>query len=146
MKTENCITIEATAEQVWQVFTDDSKMDQWITGFKQSKTISGEPLQVGSKHEMTFLERGKEMVFLETVTQVIPAKEYSFNLSNDMMTSKNKVTLKAQNGATQLCQVVDFKALGFGFKLMMFFMKGVMKKRNQSDLERLKQLIENNKA
>lgn len=146
MKTENCITIETTPEQVWQVFTDDSQMDKWITGFKQSKTISGEPLQVGSKHEMTFLERGKEMVFLETVTQVIPAKEYSFNLSNDMMTSKNKVTLKAQNGATQLCQVVDFKALGFGFKLMMFFMKAVMKKRNQSDLERLKQLIESNKA
>lgn len=146
MKTENKVTIQATAGQVWQVFTDDSKMDKWITGFKQSKTISGEPLQVGSKHEMTFWERGKEMVFLETVTQVVPAKEYSFNLSNNMMTSKNKVTLSEHNGITQLTQIVDFKALGFGFKLMMLFMKGAMKKRNQSDLERLKQLVESNMA
>ncbi|MCE7993361.1 MAG: SRPBCC family protein [Roseivirga sp.] len=143
MKIENHITIQATPELVWEVFTDDSKIDKWLTGFKQSKTISGEPLQVGSKHEMTFLERGKEMTFLETVTQVVPAQEYSFNLSNDMMTSKNKVSLKAKNGATELCQIVDFKAQSFGFKLMMFFMKGAMKKRNQSDLERLKHLIEN---
>lgn len=142
MKIENEVLIQASPEQVWQVFTDDSKMDQWITGFKKSKTISGEPLQVGSKHEMTFLERGKEMTFLETVTQVVPAKEYSFNLSHDIMSSKNKVTLTGQNDVTKLVQVVDFKALTFGFKLMTFFMKGAMRKRNQSDLERLKQLVE----
>lgn len=146
MKIENEVLIQASPEQVWQVFTDDSKMDQWITGFKKSKTISGEPLQVGSKHEMTFLERGKEMTFLETVTQVVPAKEYGFNLSHDMMSSKNKVTLTGQNGATKLVQVVDFKALTFGFKLMTIFMKGAMRKRNQSDLERLKQLVESSIA
>ncbi|MDN5214101.1 SRPBCC family protein [Fulvivirgaceae bacterium BMA12] len=143
MKVETKITINATARQVWEIFTDDTLLSQWLQGFKSIKTISGEPLQQGSKHQMTFTEGNKEMVFIETVTKCVYGKEYAFNLSHENLVSQNAVLLTEHNGKTELCQKTHMKPHKFIVKLILPFMKRAIRKRNCGNLERLKTLVEN---
>ena len=143
-KIETSIQIKASAERVWGVFTNSELTSQWLTGLKSSETISGRPLEVGSKHRMVFDEKGKDMVLIETVTNVQENREYAFSMSHESMSSLNKVQLFENDGQTEILQSVEIKPRSFMFKLFMPFMKGTMKKRMNGDLVKLKNLIENN--
>ena len=37
---------------------DESKMGEWLEGYKSMEVLEGEPLTVGSKHKMIFEEDG----------------------------------------------------------------------------------------
>ncbi len=143
MKFENRIIINAHVQKVWDVFTDESMLKAWLSGYKSSRTLSGKPLTIGSKHEMVLEENGREMKFIETVTQVDVPSTYGFTLSHDKMCSKNLTTLKESGEQTELIQQVDFKATSFLFKLMMPLLKSSICKKSEKDLIKLKALIEN---
>ncbi len=144
MKFENRIVINAPASAVWNVFTDETVLSKWLSGYKSSGVISGQPLEVGSKHEMVFEENGKEMKFIETVTQVEINSAYGFSLSHEKMCSKNLTKLSEVDGKTTLIQYVDVEAKSFFYKMMMPLIKSSICKKSAKDLQRLKELVESN--
>ena len=77
---------------------DESRMGEWLEGYKSMELIEGEPLTVGSKHKLVFEEDGQEMTFTETVTAIEPLKEFSFDFDHDMMSSSIQMTLESTLG------------------------------------------------
>lgn len=130
-------------EVAWEVLMDESKMGEWLEGYKGMELIEGEPLTVGSKHKMIFEENGQELTFIETVTAIEPPNEFSFDFDHDMMSSNIQMTLESVGPAsTRITNRTNFSANGFFINLLMFFMTPRMKSRQRRSFARLKTLIE----
>ena len=135
--------IDRPVEDAWEVLMDESRMGEWLEGYKSMELIEGEPLTVGSKHKLVFEENGKEMTFTETVTAIEPLKEFSFDFDHDMMSSSIQMTLESTGPAsTRITNRTKFSANGFFINLLMFFMTPRMKSRQSRSYARLKALIE----
>ena len=66
------VEVNKPIEEAWEVLMDESKMGEWLEGYKGMELLEGEPLTVGSKHKMIFEEDGQELTFTETVTAISP--------------------------------------------------------------------------
>jgi uncharacterized protein with HEPN domain len=92
---------------------------------------------------MVFEERGKEMIFIETVNAIEPPNEFSFTLDHESMASDMKMTLESiGEDKTRISSHTDMQAKTLMWKIMMLFMKGSMRKRQNQQFEKLKGLIE----
>ena len=137
------VDIDRPIEEAWEVLMDESKMGEWLEGYKGMELLEGEPLTVGSKHKMIFEENGQELTFIETVTAIEPLKEFSFDFDHDMMSSSIQMTLASVGpSSTRITNRTKFAANGFFINLLMFFMTPRMKSRQRRSFARLKALIE----
>ena len=137
------IDIDRPIEEAWEVLMDESRMGEWLEGYKSMELIEGEPLTVGSKHRMIFEEDGQEMSFTETVTAINPPTEFSFDFDHDMMSSSIQMTFESVGSAsTRITNRTHFKANGFFINLFMYFMTPRMKGRQRRSFARLKAMIE----
>ena len=137
------VEVDVPIEEVWEVYMDESRMDEWLTGFRSMETIEGEPLTVGSKHRLVFEERGKEVVLVETVRVIDPPREFAFDLEHELMNSTMSVTLESiGDDKTRLISQTATSSPKLLWKIIMPFMTPQMRKRHRGDLERLKAMIE----
>lgn len=137
------VEVQADIERAWDVFMDESKMDQWLIGFKSMEIIEGDPLTVGSKHKMFFEDRGREVVLVETVQSIRPPREFVFDLDHELMNSTVRMTLEERSrGVTLISSHTNVEPTKILWKILMFFMVPSMKKRQRQNLENLKALIE----
>ena len=137
------VEVNKPIEEAWEVVMDESKMGEWLEGYKSMELIEGEPLTVGSKHKMIFEENGEEMTFTETVTAINPPTEFSFDFDHDMMTSNIQMMLESVGPAsTRITNSTSFTTNGFFIDLFMLLMTPRMKGRQRRSFARLKALIE----
>jgi hypothetical protein len=65
---ESEVTVNKSADEAWAVMSDESKMSQWISGFKRTEPVSGEPNTIGAVSKVYVEDNGEEIVMEETVT------------------------------------------------------------------------------
>ena len=147
MLTETKITIKKPVKEVWEFLQNPGNLKLWLSGFQKVEPVSGEPGTVGSKAKHYFLERGKELVLHEEIIEVIPGKKFASTLGSSMMV--NQVTsyfTDLGNGQTEYSLSSDTQFKGFLWKQLGPLMKGEFKKRQEKDLQTLKQVLENEKS
>ena len=76
---ENKVEVNASVEKAWAIFTDESRMGDWLTGFQSMETISGNPGEVGSKTEWSFVENG-DVDYLGHRNQLAEGLKVSFEI------------------------------------------------------------------
>jgi hypothetical protein len=114
-----------------------------LGGFQRFDQISGTPGTVGAKAKHYFLEKGKELVMDEEIIEEISEKKFVGTLSSPMMV--NTVTNYFNdlgNNKTEYSLSSDTQFKGFFWKQVGPLMKGEFKKRQENDLQRLKQVLE----
>ena len=137
------IEVDKPIQHCWDILMDESRMAEWAIGFKSVETIEGEPLTVGSKNRMLFEERGKEIVFIETVRVIDPPREFTFDLDHEVMNSTVSMALESIGAErTRLFTHTEGRPPKLLFKIMMPFMVPQMKKRQFQQLENLKTIME----
>ena len=137
------VEVDRPIQHCWDIFMDESRMDEWAIGFKSVETIEGEPMTVGSKHRMVFEERGKEIVFIETVRVIDPPREFTYDLDHEVMNSTVSMTFESVGAeSTRLSCYTDGRPPKLLLKIMMPFMVPQMKKRQFQQLENLKAIME----
>ncbi len=138
-----CLEVDRPIQHCWDILMDESRMAEWAIGFQGIETIEGEPMTVGSKHRMVFEERGKELVFIETVKVIDPPREFTFDLDHEVMNSTVSMTLESVGAErTLLSNHTDGRPTKLLLKIMMPFMVPQMKKRQFQQLENLKAIME----
>ena len=146
MLTESKIIINKPIKEVWNFFENPDNLKYWLSGFQKVEHVSGVPGTAGAKAKHYFLERGKELVLDEEIIEVIPEKKFAGTLGSSMMV--NTVTNYFNdlgNGQTEYTLSSDTQFKGFLWKQIGPLMKGEFKKRQERDLQALKQVIENGK-
>ncbi|MYB48605.1 MAG: SRPBCC family protein [Dehalococcoidia bacterium] len=137
------LEVDKPIQHCWDILMDESRMAEWAIGFQSIETIEGEPMTVGSKHRMVFEERGKELVFIETVKVIDPPREFTFDLDHEVMNSTVSMTIESVGAErTLLSSHTEGRPTKLLLKIMMPFMVPQMKRRQFQQLENLKAIME----
>jgi uncharacterized protein YndB with AHSA1/START domain len=143
MLTQSTVIINKSIKEVWEFFKNPDNLKLWLGGFQRFEQVSGTPGTVGAKAKHYFIERGKELVLDEEIIEVIPEKKFLGTLGSPMMV--NTVTNYFNdlgNNQTEYALSSDTQFKGFLWKQIGPLMKGEFKKRQENDLQKLKQVLE----
>lgn len=142
---ESEVTVNKPAKEVWAVMQDESKLDQWITGYKRSEVISGAAGTVGAVSNVYVEDQGQETVMQETITGLTPNKRMAMDFSiPDMMDMEYEMLLDEVDGKTVLTSKTLTTGAGLFTKPMIALMKGAMIKQEDINMNKLKTVIESN--
>jgi uncharacterized membrane protein len=144
MLTESTVVINKPVNEVWEFFKNPDNLILWLSGFQKFEHVSGIPGTVGAKAKHLFIERGKELILDGELTEVIDEKRIIGILDSSMML--NTVTNSFNdigNDQTEISISSDTQFKGFLWKQIGPLMKGEFKKRQEKDLQTLKQVLEN---
>ena len=107
-----------------------------------SLSYSGNPGEVGSKTRQIYLERGRTVEMIETITAHEPQKYFAGTIEGPGMNGTIRIDFVDKGDRTGLRMRADFQACSFMMSLMMPFMKGAIKKRQGGDLQNFKRMVE----
>jgi uncharacterized membrane protein len=136
------IEIDRPVAEVYRQFKDPDNLPRWITGLQKIEQISGAPGEVGSVAKHTYLEKGRIIEMIETVTAHEPEKHFTGELETDGMQCTIRVDFVDKGDSTLMRFRSDFRSQGLLMKLMMPFMKGQIRARQEGDMQRFKSLVE----
>jgi uncharacterized protein YndB with AHSA1/START domain len=136
------VEINKPRDFVWRQFTDESKTKEWMPGFKRFETISGKPLEVGSKFKLVIESEGQEYELTETNTEIRAPELFGFNLENEVLKNEVTVTFTEQNGKTLLTQDEKVTGSNIFWRAMFFWMKSSLNENSKFALNRLKVFVE----
>ncbi len=134
--------IEKPIDQVYALLSDETKVNLWIKGLVKLETINGIPGQVGFQGKYTFYENNRTVIFYEEITAVEPGRSFSAQMDSDGLTMEGHTLLEDLGGSTRLGVQQKVKGKSLFMKLMLPFLKGMMRKRQEEDFIRFKQLAE----
>jgi uncharacterized protein YndB with AHSA1/START domain len=144
MLTQTTVIINKPIREVWDFFKNPDNLKLWLGRFQRFEQVSGTPGTVGAKAKHYFIEKGKELVLEEEIMEVIPEKKLMGTLGSPMMV--NTVTNyfnDLPNNKTEYSLSSDTQFKGFFWKQIGPLMKGEFKRRQENDLQKLKQVLEN---
>jgi len=138
------VTIDRPASNVWAVMTDESRLGEWLPGFKKTELVSGTENTVGAISNVYFDENGKEVIMQETMKEIIPNKKMAMDFTMDFMDMEYEMNLNESNGKTILSSNTIAKGNGPFKKSLVALMKGVMKKQENANMVKIKEMVETN--
>ncbi len=142
------ITANKSVKEAWAVTQDESKLGQWLEGFKSIDLISGEAGAVGSKYKV-LVNPGKGQDDFEMIETIVSKKDFDhiiLNFDSDMMIFDQTTSFAESNGQTSI--KTDSKVSGKGIMMRSMFalmnMFGNFQAQEVKNIEALKKLIEAN--
>ena len=136
------ITVSASVEKAFSLFSDTSKMKDWTPGFVSISLDSGKPITQGSKMTLILIQEGQQYEMTETITTFIPHQQYSYLLENAVL--HNQVDLFfISNGNSTIINVYN-KVIGNNiiWRSVFFFYKKRLDEMNKEIYSNLKKMIE----
>lgn len=140
---ENSVTVNAGQASCWSTFHDVSKMKSWMEGLESLSLKSGESMQLGSVYEMVMVDNGERMVMNETITDITPGEQISYNLDNDVLNSVYTFTFHATNDHQTIIRG-RYKVTGNNllWRSILFLSKSYIRETGQKQLNAFKEMIE----
>lgn len=144
---ESEITVEKPIKEAWAVMNDESKLSEWMSDIKSAEHVGGEKGKVGQVTKYTFSQNGQESEIIETVKEIRP-NEYiamDFNMAG-AMTMNYSVNFSEKDGKTHIKSATTNTGEGIFMKSMLSFMQGGMKTQEDTNMGKLKKLINENQT
>ncbi|MEM7247907.1 MAG: SRPBCC family protein [Acidobacteriota bacterium] len=140
----NEVRIERPVEQTWAVFTDGSRMGEWIHGIERVENVSGEHLEVGSQWKLVMVEGGRDIEMVETVTACEPPSVFSFDMDNPWFLGQHAITLRPEDGgaATVLTAKNTVAGKGAFKRFLLWIGREGITAQGQHAYEHLKEIVE----
>ncbi len=142
MVSEFRIEIDRPLGEVYAAFNNPDNLPRWITGLQRTEPISGTPGQVGAKTRQIYLERGRIVELIETITAHEPMKRFAGEIAGQGMNCAIHVEFVDRGGSTLVVAGADMRSRSFMLSLMLPFIKSSIRKRQGADFERFKRLLE----
>ena len=139
---ESEVIIDRPTSVVWSVMQDESKLPDWIDGFKSTKHISGEAGTVGAVSHVYVDQGGQESMMKETITALVPNEKMAMTFSMDFMDMDYEMILEDQGDKTLVTSRSVTRGNGLFAKSMVAWMKGGMKKQEDKNMAKLKGVVE----
>jgi len=143
MKLTSSIQINRPVQEVWDFINDSKKMSEWQQGYTSTERLEGEPATKGARARHTYTERGRPFVMTETVLDSRPPYAIDIVLDHPTMDYHIATRLREDtHGATRVQMDSEVKMKAFSFKVLKPLLKKPFQKRQDKDLERLKEIME----
>lgn len=142
-KTEVIVKVDASIEKSFKVFTDETKMAEWITGFVSVENLTGENNAVGSTYKIVMNDEGREIIMTETITAFKENEYFAFDMENDdVFTAVDISFTPIDSSQTEIKAKSLFIPKAMFIKVLMPLFEEEMHKRQDSNYLKLKKVIE----
>jgi len=139
------VLINKPVAEVFPVFNDESKTQEWIPEFKSVEVIDKKLGKVGSTYKVIVTNgSGQDVVMKEKILAFVPNEKVTLNYSVEGMLKRNDFTFSEENGKTKIVQESICKSKGYIMSCMFPFFKSKFKAQDQAYLNNFKTLIEGN--
>jgi hypothetical protein len=137
----NTVVIDATVEQTFAVFADESLAAEWLTGYIGHEVLEGAPNQPGSKFLMKFVQEGQEVEFVEILKVYEENAEFTFDLETGYFDGEVQI-LFSGSSPTTISVITVTKGTNIAYRSMFYLMKNMFQEQSQKNYELLKELVE----
>ena len=141
---ESEIVVNKPVNEAWAIMSDESRISEWLPGIKKMELISGTENTVGAVSKIFFEENGEEMIMEETITAITPNEHMAMTFTMDFMDMDYEMHLTDEDGKTRIKSNSNTTGNGIMAKSILSFMKSAMKKQEDTNMNNLKTVIENN--
>ncbi|MEM6965310.1 MAG: SRPBCC family protein, partial [Bacteroidota bacterium] len=139
------LEINKPVEEAWAVMMDESKMADWLIGYKSAELLSGTKNEVGAVSKIIMHPPGEEMMEMkETITAMKENEHLGMKFEMDLASSTLDMYFEEKNGKT----IMRSKAAATGgnifMKSMLAMMSSQMRQQDEEIMNNLKKVIEEN--
>ena len=143
------IIVDKTMKEAWAVHQDETKLGQWLEGFKSIDLISGEPGNVGSKYKVIVNpgEGQPDFEMIETIVSKKDADHIQLSFDSEMMLFDQTTTFSEKDGKITIKTDSNVKGKGMMMRSIFALMEmfgGSFKAQEAKNLEALKKVINEN--
>lgn len=142
MKFHSEIIINQPIKEVFRFSTSHKNLSRWVDGFQTYKSIKGRNRGEGSTATHIYKDSAGILEVHEEVLEIVPAKLFKSRLTHKNMDTVLVLRFLDQGDSTKIITEAQVKLKPAVFNLFSLFMKGQMRKQQQADLRRLKQVME----
>ena len=142
LENETRFVIDRPKDHVWKKFEDESKMSEWLKGFKSIETIEGKPRTVGSKHRVTFEQDGQVIEMIETMTAYEEGRRFALTLENEVMYSEVDVSLVDKGLSTEVVQKEKFRGQNLFWHSLFYWLKSSFVEQSKENMANFKKYAE----
>ena len=144
------ITVDKPAKEAWAVSMDESKLSQWLKGYKSTELLSGEQGKEGSTYKITVEPSPGEDDFemIETLVEIQEYERAVMKFDSDMGRFDQVYTFEEKDGKTTMTSSAKITGNGIMTKSMFALMSmfGSFKAQEAENMDALKKVIEENKT
>jgi uncharacterized protein YndB with AHSA1/START domain len=146
MKLKYETVIDASLDTVWAAFDNPDNMTRWQHNLESFTHVSGEAGQPGAVSELVFDEKGRKVVFKETITERrqpdFLAGTYESPMGKTLVVNHFEAVDENSTRWTAWC---NFTFRGV-MKVVSLFVAGTIRKRTEADMQRFKLMVETDRA
>ncbi len=139
---KNKVSVKASLNKTFAMFNDETRMGEWLTGFRSIETISGNRNEVGSKYRLVVFGHDEEIVMTEEMTAFKENELFAFNLDNDVMLADVEIKFSGDSTRSEIRANTVVHGKNMFWKSLLPLFKSNMTKQSQTDYEKLKTIIE----
>lgn len=141
------INIEADKSQVFGVYNNPLLYNRWVSNFQAIEQVEGQPNEIGNKHRLIFnTETGERTTLDKTLKTYKPDDLIVYDYNNQWLKGTSKTTFTESNGTTTLTIELNYSGQGIVQNSLLFLMGSSIDTGHQTNLEQLKDLIEQSQA
>ena len=136
------INVQADPQACWEVFTDSTRMAEWVSNFESIKPLETSDEMVGNTYLITVTEGGETYEMTELILAYEPGIKFSMELESDVLMNIIDYEFSLEGTATQITASNRVKGKGVLMKAIIPFMRSLFQSQLQKDLSKLKAIIE----
>ena len=136
------IEIDKPVSEVYAAFYNPDNLPRWLIGLQRIEPISGTPGQVGSKSRQIYLERGRIVELIETITEHEPEKSFGGNIEGQGVNCSLHFEFVDRGSRTLVRATSNLHSKSLIMRLMWPLIRGGIRKRQNGSIQRFKELLE----
>ncbi len=139
---QNQVDVNASVEESFKVFTDESLAHKWLDGYVGKEILSGKELVVGSRFLMQFEQDGEQFEFTEELIEYKKNEKFVFEMETEFFKGTVGIYFEGNEEKTTIKAFTSSEGNNVFYRSTFYLLKGAFQQQTQGNYHLLKDLIE----
>lgn len=139
---QNQVEVNASVEESFKNFIDDSLTSEWLVGYVGKEILSGKELVVGSRFLMHFEQDGELFEFTEELIEYKKNEKFVFEMNTDFFKGTVGIYFEGNEEKTTIKAFTSSEGNNLFYRSMFYLLKSAFQQQAQVNYDLLKDLIE----